>query len=121
MSALLTNGTYILNLDSDHYINNSRTFLEAMCFLMDPSNQKICFVQFPQRFEGVDANDRYGSHNTIFYDVSNLTGPLTHYLLKIIFACQMPHITRQRLCSVGMNQSAKCMLLTIYICTVYML
>ncbi|XP_010652326.1 probable cellulose synthase A catalytic subunit 8 [UDP-forming] isoform X4 [Vitis vinifera] len=73
VSALLTNGTYILNLDSDHYINNSRTFLEAMCFLMDPSNQKICFVQFPQRFEGVDANDRYGSHNTIFYDI-NLKG-----------------------------------------------
>ncbi|KAJ9696818.1 hypothetical protein PVL29_008828 [Vitis rotundifolia] len=73
VSALLTNGTYILNLDSDHYINNSRTFLEAMCFLMDPSNQKICFVQFPQRFEGVDANDRYGNHNTIFYDI-NLKG-----------------------------------------------
>ncbi|KAK9281332.1 hypothetical protein L1049_004231 [Liquidambar formosana] len=70
VSALLTNGAYILNLDCGQYISNSRAFLEAMCFLMDPSNKKICYVQFSQRFDGIDANDRYANHNTIFYDVN---------------------------------------------------
>ncbi|KAF8394765.1 hypothetical protein HHK36_020980 [Tetracentron sinense] len=36
-----------------------------MCFMMDPSNmKKICYVQFPQRFDGIDTNDRYANHNS---------------------------------------------------------
>nr|CAB3492778.1 unnamed protein product [Digitaria exilis] len=37
VSAVLTNGQYLLNLDCDHYINNSKALREAMCFLMDPN------------------------------------------------------------------------------------
>lgn len=71
VSAILTNGTYILNLNCNHYVNNSKAFLEAMCFMMDPNiAKKACYVQFPQRFDGIDASDRYASHDTIFYDVS---------------------------------------------------
>ena len=41
-----------------------------MCFLADPlQGGRVAFVQFPQRFDGVDRNDRYANHNTIFYDV----------------------------------------------------
>jgi cellulose synthase A len=41
-----------------------------MCFLMDPVNgPRVCYVQFPQRFDGVDRNDRYANHNTVFFDV----------------------------------------------------
>ncbi|KAG9460004.1 hypothetical protein H6P81_004512 [Aristolochia fimbriata] len=71
VSAILTNGPYILNLDCNHYINNSKALLEAMCFMMDhDASETICYVQFPQRFDGLDANDRYSSHNTVFYDIT---------------------------------------------------
>jgi hypothetical protein len=71
VSAVLTNGQYLLNLDCDHYINNSKALREAMCFLMDPNlGRNVCYVQFPQRFDGIDSNDRYANRNTVFFDVS---------------------------------------------------
>ena len=71
MSAVLTNGPFLLNLDCDHYINNSKALREAMCFMMDPNLGKhVCYVQFPQRFDGIDKNDRYANRNTVFFDVS---------------------------------------------------
>jgi cellulose synthase A len=67
---MLTNAPFILNLDCDHYINNSKALREAMCFMMDPLvGKRICYVQFPQRFDGIDRSDRYANHNTIFFDV----------------------------------------------------
>lgn len=72
VSAVLTNAPFFLNLDCDHYINNSKAIREAMCFLMDPLvGKKVCYVQFPQRFDGIDRNDRYANHNTVFFDVRN--------------------------------------------------
>ncbi|KAG2632850.1 hypothetical protein PVAP13_2NG127200 [Panicum virgatum] len=74
VSAVLTNGQYMLNLDCDHYINNSKALREAMCFLMDPNlGRSVCYVQFPQRFDGIDRNDRYANRNTVFFDI-NLRG-----------------------------------------------
>ncbi|XP_021673229.2 cellulose synthase A catalytic subunit 3 [UDP-forming] isoform X1 [Hevea brasiliensis] len=74
VSAVLTNGPFLLNLDCDHYINNSRALREAMCFLMDPNlGSSVCYVQFPQRFDGIDKNDRYANRNTVFFDI-NLRG-----------------------------------------------
>ncbi|OIT20824.1 PREDICTED: cellulose synthase A catalytic subunit 3 [UDP-forming] [Nicotiana attenuata] len=74
VSAVLTNGPFMLNLDCDHYINNSKALREAMCFLMDPNLGKyVCYVQFPQRFDGIDRNDRYANRNTVFFDI-NLRG-----------------------------------------------
>ncbi|KAK3145727.1 hypothetical protein QOZ80_3BG0256610 [Eleusine coracana subsp. coracana] len=74
VSAVLTNGQYLLNLDCDHYINNSKALREAMCFLMDPNlGRSVCYVQFPQRFDGIDTNDRYANRNTVFFDI-NLRG-----------------------------------------------
>lgn len=44
-----------------------------MCFMMDPNLGKhVCYVQFPQRFDGIDRNDRYANRNTVFFDVSSL-------------------------------------------------
>ncbi|KAK8635773.1 hypothetical protein V6N13_004491 [Hibiscus sabdariffa] len=69
VSAVLTNGPFMLNLDCDHYINNSKALREAMCFLMDPNlGKQVCHVQFPQRFDGIDRNDRYANRNTVFFD-----------------------------------------------------
>jgi cellulose synthase A len=71
VSAVLTNSPYLLNLDCDHYFNNSRALREAMCFMMDPLVAKrICYVQFPQRFDGIDRHDRYANRNVVFFDVS---------------------------------------------------
>ncbi|KAL3678256.1 hypothetical protein R1sor_021212 [Riccia sorocarpa] len=80
-SAIMSNGPFILNLDCDHYIFNSLAFREAMCFMLDRGGDKICYVQFPQRFEGVDPNDRYANRNTVFFDVNmraldGLQGPV---------------------------------------------
>lgn len=67
-SAVLSNGPFILNLDCDHYIYNSLAIREGMCFMMDRGGDRICYIQFPQRFEGIDPSDRYANHNTVFFD-----------------------------------------------------
>ena len=69
-SAIMSNGPFILNLDCDHYIYNSEALREGMCFMMDRGGDRLCYVQFPQRFEGIDTNDRYANHNTVFFDVN---------------------------------------------------
>ncbi|GLT29256.1 hypothetical protein SLA2020_041330 [Shorea laevis] len=67
-SAILSNGPFILNLDCDHYIYNCKAIREGMCFMMDRGGESICYIQFPQRFEGIDPSDRYANHNTVFFD-----------------------------------------------------
>ncbi|XP_019188397.1 PREDICTED: cellulose synthase A catalytic subunit 4 [UDP-forming] [Ipomoea nil] len=82
VSAVLTNAPFMLNLDCDHYINNSKAVREAMCFLMDPQfGKKLCYVQFPQRFDGIDRHDRYANRNVVFFDINmkgldGLQGPV---------------------------------------------
>ncbi|WOK94627.1 cellulose synthase A catalytic subunit 5 [Canna indica] len=71
VSAVISNAPYILNVDCDHYINNREALREAMCFLMDPiSGKKVCYVQFPQRFDGIDRHDRYSNRNVVFFDIN---------------------------------------------------
>ncbi|XP_010914015.1 cellulose synthase-like protein D4 [Elaeis guineensis] len=67
-SAVMSNGPFILNLDCDHYIYNCQAIREGMCFMMDRGGERICYIQFPQRFEGIDPSDRYANHNTVFFD-----------------------------------------------------
>jgi cellulose synthase A len=41
-----------------------------MCILMDPQvGRDVCYVQFPQRFDGIDKSDRYANRNVVFFDV----------------------------------------------------
>lgn len=80
-SAIMSNGAFILNLDCDHYVYNSEAVREGMCFMMASQGENICYVQFPQRFEGIDPNDRYANHNTVFFDgnmraLDGLQGPM---------------------------------------------
>ncbi|KAH7438039.1 hypothetical protein KP509_05G102500 [Ceratopteris richardii] len=80
-SAIMSNGPFILNLDCDHYVYNSMAFREGICFMMDRGGENICYVQFPQRFEGIDPSDRYANHNTVFFDgnmraLDGLQGPM---------------------------------------------
>ncbi|KAJ8764963.1 hypothetical protein K2173_010428 [Erythroxylum novogranatense] len=67
-SAILSNGPFILNLDCDHYIYNCKAVREGMCFMMDRGGEDICYIQFPQRFEGIDPSDRYANRNNVFFD-----------------------------------------------------
>lgn len=67
-SAILSNGPFILNLDCDHYFYNCKAIREGMCFMLDRGGESICYIQFPQRFEGIDPSDRYANHNTVFFD-----------------------------------------------------
>ncbi|ESQ33595.1 hypothetical protein EUTSA_v10006703mg [Eutrema salsugineum] len=69
-SAIMSNGPFILNLDCDHYVNNSRAFRDGICFMMDRDGDRVCYVQFPQRFEGIDPSDRYANKNTVFFDIN---------------------------------------------------
>ena len=84
---MLTNGAYLLNVDCDHYFNSSKALREAMCFMMDPAlGRKTCYVQFPQRFDGIDLHDRYANRNIVFFDVSLVVLVLAiHYHNK--FSC----------------------------------
>ncbi|CAH9144471.1 unnamed protein product [Cuscuta epithymum] len=80
-AAIMSNGPFILNLDCDHYVYNSQAIREGMCFMMDRGGDRLCYVQFPQRFEGIDPSDRYANHNTVFFDVNmraldGLQGPV---------------------------------------------
>ncbi|CAN6177652.1 unnamed protein product [Urochloa humidicola] len=71
VSALLTNGAYVLNLDHDHCVTNSAVLMEAMCFLMDPdAGNRTCFVQFPLRIgvEG-DGGDPDATRDSVFFDI----------------------------------------------------
>ncbi|KAL6638427.1 hypothetical protein ACP70R_023922 [Stipagrostis hirtigluma subsp. patula] len=80
-SAIMSNGPFILNLDCDHYVHNSAALREGMCFMLDRGGDRVCYVQFPQRFEGIDPSDRYANHNLVFFDVAmramdGLQGPM---------------------------------------------
>ncbi|KAI4358057.1 hypothetical protein L6164_001963 [Bauhinia variegata] len=80
-SSVLSNGPFILNLDCDHYFYNCKAIREGMCFMMDRGGEDICYIQFPQRFEGIDPSDRYANHNTVFFDgnmraLDGLQGPV---------------------------------------------
>ena len=73
-SAVLSNAPFILNLDCDHYVNNSEALRAGACLLLDGGGGgcDVAFVQFPQRFDGVDPTDRYANHNRVFFNCTEL-------------------------------------------------
>ncbi|KAK7304837.1 hypothetical protein VNO77_42728 [Canavalia gladiata] len=71
VSGVLSNAPFVLNLDCNHYVNNSKVVREAMCFFMDIQlGNGIGFVQFPLRFDSLDKNDRYANKNTVLFDIN---------------------------------------------------
>ncbi|XP_047969230.1 cellulose synthase A catalytic subunit 5 [UDP-forming]-like isoform X2 [Salvia hispanica] len=101
VSAVLSNAPYLLNVDCDHYINNSKALREAMCFMMDPtSGKKVGYVQFPQRFDGIDRHDRYSNRNVVFFDINmkgldGLQGPIyvgtgCAFRRQALYGCDAP-------------------------------
>ncbi|QCD95450.1 cellulose synthase A [Vigna unguiculata] len=78
VSAVLSNAPFVLNLDYDHYINNSKVVREAMCFMMDPLvGKRVSYVQFSQRFDGIEqhANQTNGFFDINMRGLDGIQGP----------------------------------------------
>ncbi|TXG50715.1 hypothetical protein EZV62_023239 [Acer yangbiense] len=62
VSATMSNAPIVLTLDCDMYSNDPETPLRALCYISDPNiKPNLAFVQFPQRFHGINKNDIYAS------------------------------------------------------------
>ncbi|KAI8546185.1 hypothetical protein RHMOL_Rhmol07G0097800 [Rhododendron molle] len=62
VSAVLTNAPIILTLDCDMYSNDPQTPYSMLCYLFDTTiNPELGYVQFPQRFHGLNKGDIYAS------------------------------------------------------------
>ncbi|XP_057765098.1 cellulose synthase-like protein E6 [Salvia miltiorrhiza] len=62
VSSRISNAPIILNIDCDHYSNNSQSVRDALCFFMDEEQgHNVGFVQFPQCYDNITKNDLYGN------------------------------------------------------------
>eukprot|EP01018_Ginkgo_biloba_P019785 Gb_03769 [translate_table: standard] len=62
VSGVMTNAPFILNLDCDMHVNNSKVIQHAMCLFLDCKSERECgFVQFPQLFRGGIRDDPFGN------------------------------------------------------------
>ncbi|KAG2654908.1 cellulose synthase-like protein G2 isoform X1 [Panicum virgatum] len=60
-SSILTNAPLILTIDCDMYSNDPTSPQRALCYFLDPiASSKLAYVQFPQRFQGLNKSDIYG-------------------------------------------------------------
>ncbi|PON68985.1 Cellulose synthase [Trema orientale] len=81
VSATMTNAPIILTLDCDMYSNDPQTPLRALCYLSDPEvESQVAYIQFPQRFHGINENDIYGCEHKRLYKINpvgldGLSGP----------------------------------------------
>jgi len=67
VSGVMTNAPFILNLDCDMFVNNSKAIQHAMCFFLDCESERECgFVQFPQLFYRGIKDDPFGNQFKIF-------------------------------------------------------
>ena len=72
VSATMTNAPMILTLDCDMSSNDPGTPLRALCYFSDPKVQsEVAYVQFPQRFRGIDKNDIYACEHKRLYLIND--------------------------------------------------
>ncbi|KAE8694652.1 Cellulose synthase-like protein G1 [Hibiscus syriacus] len=61
VSTTMTNAPLILTQDCDMYSNDPTTPLRILCYVYDLAIQPtVGFIQFPQRFQGLNKDDTYG-------------------------------------------------------------
>lgn len=64
VSSTMSNGPVILTLDCDMYANDPQAPQRALCYMLDPRMApRLAYVQFPQRFQGIDENDIYANEH----------------------------------------------------------
>ncbi|NP_001312567.1 cellulose synthase-like protein G3 [Nicotiana tabacum] len=62
VSGIMTNAPIVLTLDCDMYSNDPSTPKRALCYFLDQTlRPNLAYVQFPQRFHGLNDADIYGS------------------------------------------------------------
>ncbi|PKA49154.1 Cellulose synthase-like protein E6 [Apostasia shenzhenica] len=72
VSAEISNGPIILNLDCDMYANSASSIRDALCFFMDEERgHDYAFVQYPQRFTNSTKHNLYASFMTIIQQNSD--------------------------------------------------
>ncbi|XP_039117276.1 cellulose synthase-like protein G3 [Dioscorea cayenensis subsp. rotundata] len=72
VSGMITNAPVILTLDCDMYSNDPSTPLRAMCYLLDPSMASdLAYVQFPQRFPGINDKDIYAAEIRHLFQINS--------------------------------------------------
>lgn len=71
VSEAMTNAPIILTLDCDMYSNDPQTPQRVLCYFCDPSiRSKLGYVQFPQRYHGLNDDDLYGGDNVRTFRIS---------------------------------------------------
>ncbi|KAK8921591.1 Cellulose synthase-like protein G3 [Platanthera zijinensis] len=72
VSEVMTNAPVLLTLDCDMHSNDPHSPQRALCYLLDPDlAPSLAFVQFPQRYRRLNADDIYGAEMRRFF----LIGP----------------------------------------------
>ncbi|XAR55158.1 Cellulose synthase (UDP-forming) [Bertholletia excelsa] len=62
VSAAMTNSPIILTLDCDMYSNDPQTPHQVLCYFLDAAiKPKLGYIQFPQRYHGLNRHDIYAS------------------------------------------------------------
>ncbi|KAH7550099.1 hypothetical protein JRO89_XS13G0135000 [Xanthoceras sorbifolium] len=71
VSATMSNAPIVLTLDCDMYSNDPQTPLRVLCYVFDPEiRPTLAFVQFPQRFGGLNKNDIYASEFKRLFEIN---------------------------------------------------
>ncbi|GMI84525.1 cellulose synthase like E1 [Hibiscus trionum] len=67
VSARISNGPIVLNVDCDMYSNDSESIKRSLCVFMDEEKgHEVAFVQYPQAFCNLTKNDLYGNSYRVF-------------------------------------------------------
>ncbi|KAL6280622.1 hypothetical protein ACE6H2_017503 [Prunus campanulata] len=70
VSAAMTNAPIVLTLDCDMFSNDPQTSHRVLCYFLDPKIQsELGYVQFPQRFRGINKSDIYASENRQLFEI----------------------------------------------------
>ncbi|CAM8942491.1 unnamed protein product [Rhodiola kirilowii] len=73
VSAVMTNAPIILTLDCDMYSNDPITPQRALCyFLSEDIKSNLGYIQFPQRYHGINKNDNYASQHMHLFRLNPL-------------------------------------------------
>ncbi|KAK1430651.1 hypothetical protein QVD17_13545 [Tagetes erecta] len=71
VSAVMTNAPIVLTQDCDMYSNDPKTLQRMLCFYADQSiRHNLGYIQFPQRFQGINKADIYGSEYKRLYVIN---------------------------------------------------
>ncbi|KAL8263896.1 hypothetical protein R6Q59_022026 [Mikania micrantha] len=71
VSAVMTNAPIVLTQDCDMYSNDPKTPQRMLCFYADPSTfHNLGYIQFPQRFHGINSADIYASEYKRLYVIN---------------------------------------------------